>query len=75
MNLNVEVRSPKNEWEEGGVGYASISSCSFKEGKGMSDLQENSKLWNTYLDEIGFEGGVWRWWPPSPNTTLKSNFI
>ena len=20
MNLNVEVRSPKNEWEEGGVG-------------------------------------------------------
>ena len=24
MNLNVEVRSPKNEWEEGGVGYSSI---------------------------------------------------
>ena len=46
MNF-VEVRSPKNEWEEGDVGYwASISSCSFKEGKGMSDLQENSKLWN-----------------------------
>ncbi|MFL2706430.1 MAG: hypothetical protein ACJ0HC_00780 [Gammaproteobacteria bacterium] len=63
MNLNVEVRAPKEQWEEGGVGYASISSCSFMEGKGMSDLQENSKLWNSYLDKIGFEGGIWRWWP------------
>ncbi len=36
----------------------------------MSDLQENSKVWNAYLDKIGFEGGVWRWWPEtgSPNS-------
>ena len=46
MNLNVEVRAPKNPWEANGVGYASITSCSFKDGKSMSDLEGNSKTWN-----------------------------
>ena len=69
MNLNVEVRAPQNPWEANGVGYASISSCSFKDGKSMSDLEDNSKTWNKYLDGIGFEGGIWRWWPETGSPT------
>jgi hypothetical protein len=69
MTLNVEVRSPKNTWEDGGVTYASIRSCSFNEGKSVSDLPANDKIWDKYLDEYGFEGGVWRWWPETGSAT------
>jgi hypothetical protein len=63
LNLNVEARAPKNEWVEGAINYTSIESCSLKEGKTNNDLGANDKIWNTYLDEAGFEGGYWRWWP------------
>tara|TARA_B100001057_G_scaffold430146_1_gene456726 strand:- start:7614 stop:8372 length:759 start_codon:yes stop_codon:yes gene_type:complete len=69
ININVEVRSPKYSWEEGGTTYASIRSCTFKDDKSTSDLAGNDKIWNKYLDEYGFEGGVWRWWPETGSAT------
>tara|TARA_Y100000996_G_scaffold226716_1_gene178265 strand:+ start:1515 stop:2273 length:759 start_codon:yes stop_codon:yes gene_type:complete len=69
MNFNVEVRSPKNPWEAGGTNYASIQSCTFKDGKSGEDLTANDKIWMKYLDEGGFEGGVWRWWPETGSAT------
>ena len=63
LNFNYEARTPKNEWTEGGTNYTMIQSCSFKEGKSSDDLQANDKIWNKYLDESGYEGGYWRWWP------------
>ena len=52
------------QWEEGDTGYwASISSCSLKKEKGaVSDLRANDNFGMNYLDEIGHDGGVWRWW-------------
>ena len=46
-----------------------IQSCSFKEGKSGNDLQANDKIWNKYLDEAGYEGGYWRWWPETGSPT------
>ena len=69
MSLNVEVRSPKYDWEEGGVTYASIRTCSLSEGKSVADLPANDSIWNKYLDDYGFEGGVWRWWPETGSAT------
>ena len=69
LSINVEVRSPSYSWEEDGVTYASIRSCSFKEGKSTDDLASNDKVWNQYLDQYGFEGGVWRWWPETGSAT------
>tara|TARA_Y100001970_G_scaffold280235_1_gene388871 strand:- start:738 stop:1496 length:759 start_codon:yes stop_codon:yes gene_type:complete len=69
LNLNVEGRAPKNGWVEGATGYTMIQSCSFKEGKTVDDLQANDKIWNKYLDDSGFEGGYWRWWPESGSPT------
>ena len=43
LNLNVEGRTPKNEWVEGSIGYTMIQSCSFKEGKSVADLESNDK--------------------------------
>ena len=69
LNLNVEGRAPKNEWVEGATGYTMIRSCSFKEGKSVDDLESNDKVWNKYLDDSGFEGGYWRWWPETGSPT------
>lgn len=69
LNLNYEARTPKNEWVEGGTNYTMIQSCSFKEGKSGNDLQANDKIWNKYLDEAGYEGGYWRWWPETGSPT------
>ena len=69
LNLNVEGRAPKNEWVEGSTGYTMIQSCSFKEGKSVADLESNDKVWNKYLDDSGFEGGYWRWWPETGSPT------
>ena len=69
LNFNVEVRAPKNQWVEGGVHYTSVQSCSLKEGKSNSDFKPNDITWNKYLDEGGFEGGVWRWWPETGSAT------
>jgi hypothetical protein len=69
LNFNVEARAPKNEWVEGYVNYTSIESCSLKEGKTNNDLKANDELWNNYLDEAGFEGGYWRWWPETGSPT------
>ena len=65
----VEARAPKYAFTEGQVGYMSISSCSFKEGKSGSDLAESDKAWNAYNDKNGHEGGVYRWWPGPGNPT------
>ena len=46
-----------------------IQSCSFKDGKSVDDLQANDKIWNKYLDDSGFEGGYWRWWPETGSPT------
>tara|TARA_B100000965_G_C19594082_1_gene759321 strand:+ start:2881 stop:3630 length:750 start_codon:yes stop_codon:yes gene_type:complete len=69
LNMNVEARSPKNDWVEGGINYTMIQSCSFKDGKSANDLQANDAVWNKYLDESGFEGGYWRWWPETGSPT------
>ena len=63
LNFNVTVREPKNSWEEGGTNFTSIQSCSLKEDKTNDDFKANDMRWSKYLDEGGFEGGVWRWWP------------
>ena len=68
-----EARTPTGEFEEGDQNYWAFSSCSFKEGKGVSDLMENDKVWNSYLDSIGHTGGVWRWWPGGGSDTTASN--
>ena len=69
LNLNVEGRTPKTEWVEGATGYTMIQSCSFKDGKSVDDLPANDKIWNKYLDDSGFEGGYWRWWPETGSPT------
>jgi hypothetical protein len=69
MSLNVEVRSPMNAWEEGGITYASIRTCSFNDGKSVADLPANDSTWNKYLDDYGYEGGIWRWWPETGSAT------
>lgn len=63
LSLNVEVRTPKEEWTEGQVGYTSIQACTLKEENSNSDFKANDKIWNEYLDASNFEGGFWRWWP------------
>ena len=63
LNLNIEARTPKNDWIEGATTYTMIQSCSLKDGMTVNDLQANDKVWNKYLDEAGYEGGYWRWWP------------
>ena len=65
----IEARAPKYAFTEGQIGYMSISSCSFKEGKSGSDLAESDKAWNAYNDKNGHEGGVYRWWPGPGNPT------
>ena len=52
-----------------GVTYASIRTCSLSEGKSVADLPANDSIWNKYLDDYGFEGGVWRWWPETGSAT------
>ena len=47
----IEARAPKTAFVEGQVGYLSVSSCSFKEGKTGLDLAEGDKAWNAYNDE------------------------
>ena len=69
ISLNVEVRAPVRPWEAGGDTYTSIQSCSFKEGKSVDDLPDNDKIWNNYLDNYGYEGGIWRWWPETGSAT------
>ena len=69
MSLNVEVRAPQVAWEEDGITYASVRTCSFNEGKSVSDLSANDKVWNKYLDDYGYQGGIWRWWPETGSAT------
>ena len=69
MSLNVEVRAPQVAWEEDGITYASVRTCSFNDGKSVSDLPANDKVWNKYLDDYGYQGGIWRWWPETGSAT------
>ncbi len=69
LSFNVEARAPKNPWVAGGTNYTMIQSCTFKDGKTADDLQANDKIWNKYLDESGYEGGYWRWWPETGTPT------
>ena len=72
----IEARAPKTAFVEGQVGYLSVSSCSFKDGKTGLDLAESDKAWNAYNDANGFEGGVWRWWPGAGSpTSYESDFL
>ena len=48
---------------------SSIRTCSLSEGKSVADLPANDSIWNKYLDDYGFEGGVWRWWPETGSAT------
>ena len=68
-----EARTPTSTTVEGDTGYWAFHSCNFKEGKGTSDLRDNDKLWNKYLDELGHDGGVWRWWAGGGTDTETSN--
>ena len=73
LNFNVTVREPKNPWVDGGTNYTSIQSCSLKEGKTNDDFTANDMRWSKYLDEGGFEGGVWRWWPET-GSSIDTDF-
>ena len=68
-----EARKPATDLVEGDTGYWAFHSCNFKEGKGTSDLRENDVKWNNFLDGIGHEGGVWRWWAGSGSDTQNTN--
>ena len=68
-----EARKPASDLVEGDTGYWAFHSCNFKEGKGTSDLRENDVQWNNFLDGIGHEGGVWRWWAGSGSDTQNTN--
>ena len=74
ISLNVEVRAPIRPWEAGGETYTSIQSCSFKEGKSVDDLPENDKILKAYLDNYGYEGGLWRWWPETGSNCRHKDF-
>jgi hypothetical protein len=68
-----QARQPSAELDEGDTNYWAFSSCSFREGKSASDLRENDKVWNKYLDSIGHTGGVWRWWPGGGSDSTATN--
>lgn len=67
-----EARRPANELVEGDTGYWAFHSCNFKDGKGVSDLRDNDAEWNKFLDGIGHDGGVWRWWAGGGSDTQNS---
>jgi len=71
-----EARRPSVAFEEGGITYWAVSSCSFREGKDGSDLAGSDSGWNAFLDEQGHTGGVWRWWPGAgaPNS-FEGDFL
>jgi|TARA_B110000495_G_C22834598_1_gene486840 hypothetical protein len=71
-----QARQPTRDFTEGTVDHWAISSCSFKDGKGTSNLRDNDKAWNEYLDGVGHDGGVWRWWPGAGTPTdFKADFL
>ena len=73
LNLNYEARTPKNEWVEDATAYTMIQSCSLNDGMTTDDLQANDRVWNKYLDEAGYEGGYWRWWPET-GSPIENNY-
>ena len=74
--MAIEARAPTVPFEEGGMTIWAIRSCSFEEGKSVDDLAASDEVWNTYNDEIGFTGGVWRWWPgPGTPNTFEGDFL
>ena len=67
-----EARRPTNTLVEGDTGYWAFHSCNFKDGKSVSDLRANDIEWNEFLDGIGHDGGVWRWWAGGGSDTQNS---
>ena len=71
-----EARRPSVAFEEGGITYWAVSTCSFREGKKGSDLANSDIGWNAFMDSQGHTGGVWRWWPGAgaPNS-FEGDFL
>ena len=67
-----EARRPAIDLVEGDNNFWAFHSCNFKEGKGVSDLRDNDKQWNKFLDNLGHKGGVWRWWAGGGSDTQNS---
>jgi len=71
----VQARQSKMNFEEGSNSYMSVSTCSIQEGKTGNDLAADDDRWNAWLDGIGFNGGVYRWWPgPGTPTSFEGDF-
>ena len=68
-----EVRQNKADFQEGDSNYWAFHSCSFKPEKGVSDIRDNDKVWNKFLDSIGHTGGVWRWWAGGGSSLEETN--
>lgn len=71
----VQARQSKMNFEEGSDSLMSIQTCTFREGKTGNDLAANDTVWNSWLDGLGFNGGVYRWWPgPGSPTSFEGDF-
>jgi len=68
-----EARTPSEATNEGDTGVWAFHSCNFKEGKGVSDLRDNDKKWNNFLNSLNHKGGVWRWWAGGGSDTQTTN--
>jgi hypothetical protein len=38
-----------------------------------SDIVEDDKTWNKFLDSLGHKGGVWRWWAAGGSSLEETN--
>ena len=68
-----EIRESKSDSAEGDNSVWAFHSCTFKDGKGVSDIRENDKIWNKFFDRLGHTGGVWRWWAAGGSSLQESN--
>ena len=68
-----EVRASQADFEEGDSNYWAFHSCSFKPGAKASDIVEDDKTWNKFLDSLGHKGGVWRWWAAGGSSLEETN--
>jgi hypothetical protein len=49
--------------EAGGSGMLTVWACTFKEGKSFVDLASADMQWVAHMDQVGMEGGLYRWIP------------
>ena len=68
-----EVRANQTDYQEGDNNIWALHSCSFKQGKGASDIRENDNVWNKFLDSLDHKGGVWRWWAAGGSSLEETN--